>query len=456
MSQLIEQLQEQKNTLTTQIQELGDNEANWTPEDEQRWDSINDEYNQVVEQMQSEQRSIEVAARMEAIRQRDEEVTASRRTEIGESRANRNGEVTEEHRSLAMQAWLRHQNGLELEGRHEEACHLTSLAYQAKHIDVNRRNASQPRGYRCWNQGGRVLMDGFNEAQEESRALSVGTDSAGGYTAPEGFSNELDRQMLAFGGPRQVCQIMTTTTGNDLPWPTVNDTSNTGELLAENGSIGSSTDPTFGVVTFNAYKYSSKPILVSAELLEDSAFNLGQVLASLLGERLGRITATHFTTGTGSSQPNGLATAASAGVTAASATAITADELIDMVHAVDPAYRTGDSVGWMFEDATLKAIRKLKDGDSQYLWQPGMRGGEPDLLFGYPYTINQDVASIATGNITVLFGDFSKYVIRDVAQMRLHRLEERYRDNDQTGFVAFSRHDGDLLQSAAIKKLTQA
>ncbi len=456
MSQRLAELQDRKNDLANEIQTLADGQDSWDAEAEARWDSANAEYDVAVEDMAGEERRIEVEARAATIRDADDRVRQFRSTEIGEARANRAGTATEEQRALALQAWMRYQNGLDLTNRHEDAAVVTGLNFQRNQIEINRRATNVPRGFRAWDRGGRPLLEQFE--QEIRAGLTVGTASEGGYTVPEGFSNELERSMLAFGGPRQVCRIFTTSSGNDLPWPTVTDTSNTGELLAEAGSIGASVDPTFGVVTFNAYKYSSKPVLVSAELLEDSAFNLSQVLAGLLGERLGRITATHFTTGDGSSKPNGLVTAAGAGVTAASATAITSNELIDLVHSVDPAYRNGSSVGWMFNDAALKAIRKLKDGDDQYLWQPGMRAAEPDILYGFPYTVNQDMAAMTTGNVTMLFGDFSKYIIRDVANMRLHRLEERYRDNDQTGFIAFSRHDGDLLDAGTdpLKKLTQA
>ena len=130
-------------------------------------------------------------------------------------------------------------------------------------------------------------------------------------------------------------------------------------------------DMTFGVMTLDAYKYTSKIVRVSVELLQDSAFNLGAELGSLLGERLGRIQNTHATTGTGSSQPNGVVTASALGKTAASATAITTDEIIDLFHSVDRAYRGNSS--FMAADSTVAAIRKLKDGDSQYLWQPGLQ-----------------------------------------------------------------------------------
>ncbi|HLD93921.1 MAG TPA: phage major capsid protein [Anaerolineales bacterium] len=279
------------------------------------------------------------------------------------------------------------------------------------------------------------------------RGQTVGTGSAGGFFVPEGFVPAVERSMLAFGGMRQASRILATAEGNDLPWPTANDTGNVGELLAEETTIGSHVGVTVGQIIFKAYKYSSKLVQVSRELLEDAAVDVAGMLGSMLGERIARITNTHFTTGDNTGKPQGVVPASSSTVTSASATAITADELLDLQHSVDPAYREGPQVRWMFKDSTLAAIRKLKTTDLQYIWQPGANLGEPSLLFGKPYIINQDMDAIASTKKPVLFGDFSKYIIRDVASFRLRRLEELYAGTDQVGFVAFSRHDGRVLDA---------
>lgn len=153
----------------------------------------------------------------------------------------------------------------------------------------------------------------------------------------------------------------------------------------------------------------------------------------------------------------GIVTAAALGKTAASATAIAADELFDLVHSVDPAYRKG--AGFMFHDNVLLTIRKLKDGNGQYLWTAGLQAGEADRILGYGYTVNQHMASaVASTAKTVIFGQLSKYKIRDVRGLRLRRLVERYAESDQEGFVAFYRADGNLLDSgvAPVKYLQQA
>jgi HK97 family phage major capsid protein len=180
------------------------------------------------------------------------------------------------------------------------------------------------------------------------------------------------------------------------------------------------------------------------------------LLTDLFGERLGRTANEVLTTGTGSGQPNGIVTAASTGLTAASATAITSDELIDLFHSVDPAYRASPKCRWMFNDSTLAAIRKLKDGQGNYLWQMGdVRTGEPDMFLGKAYSVNQAMADIATGNSSVLFGDLSRYVVRKVRGFQVMTLRERYAENFQVGMVGFKRFDGELLNTSAVKKLVQ-
>ncbi len=304
----------------------------------------------------------------------------------------------------------------------------------------------------------RSLLKSSVPMPDEVRAQSVGTDSAGGYTVPEGFQAEIVKSMAAWGPmlDGNVTRVLTTTTGNPIPWPTVNDTSNTGALLAENTQEGEQ-DVTFAEKVLNAYKYSSDIIRVSMELLQDSAFNMDQLLAELFGERLARVSNTALTTGTGSSQPNGIVTASALGKTAASATAITFDEIIDLFHSVDPAYRMSPMCRWMFNDTTLAAIRKLKDGDGNYLWAPADgRAGVPATILDCPFSVNQAMAAMTTGNKTVIFGDMNKYVVRRVRDFSLLRLAERYADYYQVGFLAFNRIDGELLDTAAVKVLIQA
>lgn len=296
--------------------------------------------------------------------------------------------------------------------------------------------------------GERDMPSEQRAALQEFRAQSVGTATAGGYTVPEGFWNQLEESLLAYGGMRETARVIQTASGNDLPIPTVDDTAQKGAILAENAQVAEQ-DVTFGQVTLNAYKYTSKLVRVSMELMQDSAFDMEAYLARALGERIARITNEHFTTGTGTAQPNGVVTASSAGVTGATGqtTSVTYDDLVDLEHSIDPAYRRGNSVRWMFADSTLKALKKLVDGNSNPIWLPGLAVREPDTILGYPYVINQDVADMAASAKSILFGDFSKYWIRDVLGVQVVRFGEKYMDYLQVGFLAFSRHDGELIDA---------
>ena len=285
----------------------------------------------------------------------------------------------------------------------------------------------------------------FNEKRD--MGLTAGS---GGYTVAEDFSGALEKSMLAFGGMREVSTIKRTSTGADLPWPTMSDHQNKGAILNEATTIGSSVDPSFGVVVFKAFKYHSTPILVSNEILQDSAFDLSAEIGSAVGERIARIQNDHFTTGGGTTLPKGVVVSAGLGKTATATNAIVADELIDLLHSVDPAYRT--NARFMLADPTLAAIRKLKFsiGSDQvgYVWQGSFQQGLPDRILGYPYTINQSMSSaFTTAQKLVLFGDFSKYIIRDVAEVRLVIMRERYADLDQIAYDAFLRSDGQLLDA---------
>lgn len=278
-------------------------------------------------------------------------------------------------------------------------------------------------------------------------AQSTGSNTGGGYTVPTGFYDELMDAEKAYGGMLETAFVFDTSTGNSLPIPTDNDTSNSGAILSENTQVGNQ-DVTFGAVTLNAYTYTSKLVLVSNQLLQDSAFNLDGFLSNKLGTRIARAINTHFTTGDGSSKPTGAVTAATLGATGANGetASVIFDDLIELEHSVDPAYRKG--ARYMMSDSSLKIIKKLKDSQGRYLWMPGMPiAKEPDTINGYQYTVNQDMPAMATSAKSVLFGDFSKYFIRRVAGVQVLRLTERYADYNQTGFLAFQRWDGNLVDA---------
>jgi HK97 family phage major capsid protein len=217
-----------------------------------------------------------------------------------------------------------------------------------------------------------------------------------------------------------------------------------------------------GQTVLGSYLYSSKSVLVSLQLLQDSSVNVPDLIGRMLGERIGRIQNDHFTTGSGVSQPNGLLTAATdSAVTTVSTTLISYDEMVNLEHSVDPAYRPGAK--WMFHDGALKALKKVEalqySGDTTGLpiWLPGLAVNAPDTILGYPYVVNQSMSTPATTVKSVLFGALNKYIVRDVRDITLVRLNERYADYHQVGFLAFARSDGDLLDAGTrpVKYLTQ-
>lgn len=297
---------------------------------------------------------------------------------------------------------------------------------------------------------------GGSPAGLEYRALAVGTDSAGGYAVPDLFRNEIQKTMKAFGGVREVATVITTDSGQNLEWPTFDGTAQVGAILAENTQVAE-LDPAFGIASLDSYLWSSKLTRVPIQLTQDSAIDMESFLRDALAERIARAQNVKFTVGTGTGEPDGVAVGATVGVTAASATVITADELISLYHSVDPAYRANFT--FMMNDAIVATVRKLKEATTNaYIWQPGLQAGIPDSLLGRPVVVNQDMdASLATTDIAVLGGDFKKYyVIRDVRSFELMVLKERYADYHQYGYLGFARGDGTKADTAAVKSLRMA
>lgn len=288
----------------------------------------------------------------------------------------------------------------------------------------------------------------------EDRAQSVGTNTAGGYLVPTIFQEELIKSLKAWGPMLDpgVTRMLRTATGAAITFPTMNDTANVGALIAENAQVSTS-EIAFGTKTIDAYKYTSGVTLISDELLQDAVIDIEQIVRDAMAERIGRIANTHLTTGDGSSKPNGIVTAATA-VNAADDITITFDDLIELEHSVDPAYRNDPSCKWMFNDTTLKVLRKLKDLEGNYIWQPAdVKGGAPATILNYSYAVNQAMASIAASAKPVAFGAMNKYLVRVVNEFAMKRLVERYADYGQVGFIGFARLDGELLDAGAVKVL---
>lgn len=308
--------------------------------------------------------------------------------------------------------------------------------------------------------GDRSVLDAESRSVLEARQQLTTTDAAGGYTVPVELQNQLVKAMAAYGPMYgDIATVLNTAGGYQLEIPTVDDTAVTaGDTVhTEGGNFtdDGGKDVTFAQKVLNAYVYDTEFVRFSMELVQDSIFNIESLIAELLAERLGRKANSVLTTGTGSSEPNGIVTAASAGVTAAAAAALTADEIIDLEHSIDPAYRSAPGFGFMFNDNTLAAIRKLKDGQGNYLWTAGnFQQGVPGTINGRTYHINQAMANIGASAVPVIAGDFKKYMVRKVGGVEMGVMRERFWPN--LGIAGFIRLDGEMADSRAIKKITNA
>lgn len=282
-------------------------------------------------------------------------------------------------------------------------------------------------------------------------AMSTTTPAEGGYTTAPEFQRSLEAAMKAFGGMRGVAKVIRTATGTQMNFPTADATAEVGEIVAQNGPV-TGADTGFGNITLDVYKYSSKKIALPFELLQDSFIDIEAYIMEVLATRLGRINNTHFTTGTGTGQPRGILTASVAGKTGTTGqtTSVIYDDLVDLEHSVDPAYRGLPGVGFMMHDSTLKVLRKIKDTQGRPIFVPGYEqgnpGGAPDRLLGRPIYINQDMPVMAANAKSILFGAFSKYVIRDVMDLTMFRMtDSAFTLLGQVGFVGFLRTGGNLV-----------
>ena len=328
-----------------------------------------------------------------------------------------------------------------------------------------------------WMRGGDNALNAA-EWTHVRNTMSTTTNSEGGFTVPSLISSTLYDAMKAYGAMRVVADNIKTADGRPLSFPTSDGTAEVGEIIAQNVTA-TAADPSFSTVALNVYKYSSKIVAAPIELLQDSTIDIEAFIRNRLAQRLGRIGNQHFTTGTGSSQPNGIATAAGAGKTGANGQTATIifDDLIDMIHAVDPAYRSARSA-FMTNDALLKVIRKLKDSQNRPLWVPsfergimggvgvgssgGSAGGQEnavvfDTLLGYPLFVNNDIAAPAASAKSLFFGDFSYYKVRDAMDVQLFRFtDSAYTKLGQVGFLAWARMGGNLVDSGAVKAYTHS
>ncbi|MEJ2045599.1 MAG: phage major capsid protein [Reinekea sp.] len=346
----------------------------------------------------------------------------------------------------------RFQNVLDMEAKEKSNLQERADREGISTDEAEHRNEQDADIFNTWIRGGanalsmeqRQLIN--QRAREVRNTMSTGTGAEGGYLVPNQFAANMLEAMKSFGGMRDVATILRTENGATMDWPTTDATSEEGEIVGENQSATGS-DPTFGTKSLNTCKFSSKVVTVPFELLQDSVIDLEGHIRERLTGRLARINNRLFTTGTGTTQPGGIVTASAAGKVGQTgqATSVATGDLLDLIHSVDPAYR--GNARFMFHDMTLKELKKLTDPTTKKpLWLPGFDVKEPDTINGYGYTINQHMPEMAASAKSILFGDFSKYLIRDVMQILLFRMtDSKYTEKGQIGFLAWMRAGGDLM-----------
>jgi HK97 family phage major capsid protein len=287
---------------------------------------------------------------------------------------------------------------------------------------------------------------------DELRTLSKLTAGAGANTVKISFYERLMAHLIEVSGILNAGPtLLNTTTGEQIQVPKTTAHS-TGALFAEAATITPS-DPTFGQVPLDAYKYAVL-IQVSNELITDTSVDLEGYLAMQAGRAVGNAFGVHAITGTGTSQPNGVVTAATLGVTGAASVvgAFSSDNLIDLFFSVIAPYRNSPSCGWLLKDASLATARKLKDTTGQYLWQPSLQIGEPDTILGKKVNTDPNVAAVALSAKSVLFGDFSQYFVRQVNGIQFAQSEHFAFSSDLQTYRVTYRADGDLVDlTGAIK-----
>lgn len=295
---------------------------------------------------------------------------------------------------------------------------------------------------------------------EEHRAIrntmSTTTGNQGGYSVQSDIASTYIDALKSYIGMRNVAEQITTTDGAPLSFPTSDGTAETGEWIAEN-TTATGSDPTFGTVALNVFKASSKIVAIPIELLQDSNIDIVGLIRKRLTDRIGRISNTGYTVGTGTGQPNGLVTAAATGKTGTTGQTLTViyDDLVDLIDSVDIAYHNA-SMKFMFGQTVRKTIRKIKDTAGRPIWTPnydaGIQSGFVDNLLGYDVQINNDMPVPAANAKSIAFGDLSKYMIRDAMALTLFRFDDSaYVKLGQIGFLAWARTGGNLLDTGAVK-----
>ena len=300
------------------------------------------------------------------------------------------------------------------------------------------------------------LRHGNNVTAEQAIAIkntmSTTTTTEGGFTVPSQVASMVVDRLRAFGGMRGVAEVLTTETGQAMNWPTSDGTSEVGRIVAQNANAPQQS-LTFGTVGLNVFSYTSDRVALPMELVQDSAIDIIQFVVNRLADRIGRIQNTHFTVGAGTTLPDGIVPRSSVGVTGATGNTlnVTYGALVDLKHSVNRAYRS--NAKFMCNDLSVAVLSKIVDGQGRPMWQPAITVGAPDTLLGHEVVTNDDVAPMAANARSIVFGDLSKYIIRDVANTTVIKRfdDSAFALNNQVGFCGWQRSGGNLVDVNAVR-----
>jgi HK97 family phage major capsid protein len=295
----------------------------------------------------------------------------------------------------------------------------------------------------------------------EKRTANLTSTNGDGNLIPVTTLQKMTQALKAFGGVYSLAEVAETSTGNPVNWPTADTTAEVGSIVAEGGPVGLSST-SFGQKTLGAYIYTSGIIQLSWQLMQDNVFDLEGYVARKIGERIGRAIAADFVSGNGTTAPQGLITGLSLTVTGDTVAngarvigAPTYNNLVDLVHKIDPAYRALGNCGFLVADTTVAEFRKLVDSQKRPLWEPSLQNGDPDRFMGYPVRVDQGVPAVGSAAKSVVFGDIKQaYVVRHVTGAQAVRLNELYAANMLTGFFGIDRYDAKVQNAGAAAFLT--
>lgn len=455
----------------------------WPDETRAAWESINKEYDDNEKALIEATNNDEIRSRVEQLRKDEEQSTRTGHKPglddrlPGEDRSYGDAGLDREQavelaqrqrdKQLVFRTWMvagmAGSNPGIITDEMRDACHRSKFSANQGEIVVGLHNT---RSHKVLQRSIAHMSPAERQLAFESgelRALSKVTATTGPELVPQSFVNMLEMAMLAYGDMLTYVDTITTSNGEAMNWPIGDDTANEGAWVAVEGEdtqVIGEPNPAFARLTWGANELHSKWIKVPIALNEDSMFDLEMILAGMLGERLGRSINKSATLGSGTGQCKGITLDAPLGATTALAAAIAYDDVVKLEHSVDPAYRNESQ--FMFHDAILQYLRLLKDTQGRPLWQNSMRDGTPDSLNGRPYVYNQSmVSTVATTNLTMLFGRLRDYKLRRVGGVRIIRANERFAEKLQIGFLGYIRVDGKLLRPAAnaqvsVKKMVQA